>query len=43
MSGGELGLIIDARGRPIRYPRDVGNRRERLLAWQQAITREAAQ
>lgn len=43
VSGGELGLIIDARGRPIRYPRDVGSRRERLLAWQQAITREAAQ
>jgi hypothetical protein len=43
VSGGELGLIIDARGRPIRYPRDAGSRRERLLAWQQAITEEAAQ
>jgi hypothetical protein len=42
VSGGELGLIIDARGRPIRFPRDAEQRRERLRAWQEAITEEPA-
>jgi hypothetical protein len=42
VSGGELGLIIDARGRPIRFPRDTEARRERLRAWQQVITEEPA-
>jgi uncharacterized protein (TIGR01319 family) len=42
VTGGELGLIIDARGRPIRFPRAVEQRRERLRAWQQAITEEPA-
>jgi uncharacterized protein (TIGR01319 family) len=42
VTGGELGLVVDARGRPIRFPRDAEQQRERLRAWQQAITEEPA-
>ncbi len=40
VTGGELGLIIDARGRPWRFPRDDEERRSLMREWQQAITRE---
>lgn len=33
VAGGALGLIIDARGRPLELPRDRGQRRERNLQW----------
>jgi hypothetical protein len=33
VAGGALGLIIDARGRPLELPRDIVQRRERNLKW----------
>jgi hypothetical protein len=33
VAGGALGLIIDARGRPLELPRDAAQRRERNLQW----------
>lgn len=38
VTGGELGLVIDARGRPWRFPRAPGRRQEMVRRWQQAIT-----
>ncbi|MGQ9682300.1 MAG: glutamate mutase L [Anaerolineae bacterium] len=35
--GGELGVIIDARGRPLRLPTDDGERRAILERWSQEI------
>jgi uncharacterized protein (TIGR01319 family) len=40
VNGGELGLIIDARGRPWRFPRDAKERQEMLSAWQRSVTGE---
>jgi hypothetical protein len=40
VNGGELGLIIDARGRPWRFPRDPKERQRMLSAWQQSVTAE---
>ncbi len=36
--GGIFGLIIDARGRPVRVPGSFNQRRETLLAWLEALT-----
>lgn len=33
VAGGAVGLIIDARGRPLRFPRDPGKRREMNQKW----------
>jgi hypothetical protein len=33
VSGTALGIIIDARGRPIRLPTDVGRRRDAIKKW----------
>ncbi|MCW5875521.1 MAG: glutamate mutase L [Anaerolineales bacterium] len=35
--GGVFGLIIDARGRPVQVPAGFNQRREALLAWQEAL------
>jgi hypothetical protein len=35
--GGAVGLVIDARGRPIRLPREAEARRGVLLRWQRAV------
>jgi hypothetical protein len=40
ISGGELGVVIDARGRPWRFPRDAAQRREMNLEWQKSMTQE---
>jgi hypothetical protein len=40
ITGGALGLIIDARGRPWRFPRTSEQRRERMTRWLMAITQE---
>jgi hypothetical protein len=37
IDGGMLGLIIDARGRPLTLPSDETERRARLLQWMQAL------
>jgi hypothetical protein len=34
VTGGALGLVIDARGRPLRLPADPGRRRDLLKKWQ---------
>ncbi len=34
VTGGALGLVIDARGRPLHLPSDAGRRRELLKKWQ---------
>jgi hypothetical protein len=33
VTGGVLGLVIDARGRPLRLPEDAGRRRENIKKW----------
>jgi hypothetical protein len=35
--GGELGVIIDTRGRPIRLPSDPGLRRDKQTGWYQSL------
>ncbi len=40
ITGGELGLVVDARGRPWRIPRAVGQRREQLHRWQESFAQE---
>lgn len=37
ITGGELGLVVDARGRPWRFPREPQERRSMLLGWQKTI------
>jgi hypothetical protein len=37
IEGGIIGLIIDARGRPLRLPDDAAYRRAKLAQWRQAI------
>ena len=37
IDGGLVGLIIDARGRPLDLPSDENERQARLLQWMQAI------
>ncbi len=37
IEGGSLGIIIDARGRPLRLAADEGQRRENLLTWLSAL------
>jgi hypothetical protein len=37
IDGGLVGLIIDARGRPLVLPEDSRERQARLLQWMQAI------
>lgn len=37
IDGGMMGLIIDARGRPLTLPSDETERRARLLQWMQAL------
>jgi hypothetical protein len=37
LQGGMLGLIIDARGRPLALPRQAEERRARLLEWRRAL------
>ena len=37
IDGGLIGLIIDARGRPLELPTDDGERQARLLQWSQAL------
>jgi uncharacterized protein (TIGR01319 family) len=36
-SGGLVGLAIDARGRPLEFPRDAGERQKRLARWFEAF------
>jgi hypothetical protein len=31
--GGALGVVIDARGRPLRIPEDIGRRRDLFKKW----------
>jgi len=38
VAGGVVGLIIDARGRPIRVPEDPDQRRAKLEAWERALS-----
>jgi hypothetical protein len=33
VTGGELGVIVDARGRPLRLPEDPVRRREEMKKW----------
>jgi hypothetical protein len=33
VTGGASGVVIDARGRPLRLPKDPGKRREQLKKW----------
>ena len=37
IDGGLVGLIIDARGRPLAFPDDDKERQARLLQWMQTI------
>ncbi|MFQ5615291.1 MAG: glutamate mutase L [Anaerolineales bacterium] len=37
--GGELGIIIDARGRPLGLPSDPAKRRDLILKWSRALER----
>ncbi|HEY7983474.1 MAG TPA: hypothetical protein VID73_04860, partial [Ktedonobacterales bacterium] len=37
LRGGMLGLIIDARGRPLTLPRPADERHARLRAWRRAL------
>ena len=37
IDGGLIGLIIDARGRPLVLPKDNAERQARLLQWSQAL------
>ena len=38
VSGGSLGLVFDARGRPVRIPDDADERREKLKSWFSALS-----
>ncbi len=40
ITGGELGLVVDARGRPWRFPRAAEQRHLLLRSWQQAVAQE---
>lgn len=40
VSGGELGVVIDGRGRPLSFSRDANERRRQGLLWRQALSRE---
>jgi len=40
VAGGELGVILDARGRPWRFPRDATQRHEMNHEWQWSMTQE---
>jgi uncharacterized protein (TIGR01319 family) len=40
VAGGEVGLIIDTRGRPWRFPRTAEKRQELMRSWLQAVTEE---
>jgi hypothetical protein len=42
ITGGELGLIVDARGRPWRFPRNAEDRHQMLQEWITSMTGEAA-
>jgi hypothetical protein len=42
VTGGELGVIVDARGRPWRFARTPEARREQMRGWQQAMTGRVA-
>ena len=37
VEGGALGIIVDARGRPLRLPKDDVQRRELLQQWLSAL------
>jgi hypothetical protein len=37
VEGGPLGLIVDARGRPLRFPRDPEQRRELMGEWRDSL------
>jgi len=39
--GGNLGMILDTRGRPWRVPRSLGDRQQQIRGWQQALSQEA--
>jgi hypothetical protein len=38
ISGGALGVVIDARGRPLRLPKDDGKRKDLLKKWAWSLT-----
>jgi hypothetical protein len=38
VTGGVLGVVIDARGRPLRLPADSGRRRELFKKWQKTLS-----
>ncbi|MBN1427030.1 MAG: glutamate mutase L [Anaerolineae bacterium] len=40
VTGGEVGVVLDARGRPWRFPRDAAQRHSMNQAWQQSLTQE---
>jgi hypothetical protein len=40
VTGGALGVIIDARGRPLRFPRDPEQRLAALQEWQSSMLEE---
>ena len=35
--GGAVGVVLDARGRPLRFPEDDDERRERIRTWERAL------
>jgi hypothetical protein len=37
LAGGMCGVVIDARGRPLRLPEDAAKRRETILRWTQTV------
>lgn len=41
VTGSEMGLILDTRGRPWRIPRSVEDRHQQIRRWIQSMTREA--
>ena len=42
MTGGAVGLMLDARGVPIALPKRGDDRREVLAGWRDTLMREAA-
>ncbi len=37
VEGGVVGIVIDARGRPLALPSDVGERRDKVLGWYESL------
>ena len=37
VTGGTLGVVIDARGRPFSYSENIAKRREQMITWLQKL------